>query len=203
MSAVGINGRNRQQLRVAHQIKIGPAISWQSASWAFAIVPRGKQVNDTFAVAAMIGAITGRRAHDGILIYAADSAIDLSAPAIILNINAAVRSAATERILLICQQYSAILIEYLEARHFDFRRNANAALAIDRFGDIAFKHFVPDIQSIIEHRNRDAFAADSLFPHRQYIEINTRCTIKSRARRANLPGIIQMPLILKERVLRK
>src|SRR5260364_46206 len=83
MSAVGINGRNRQQLRVAHQIKIGPAISWQSASWAFAIVPRGKQVNDTFAVAAMIGAITGRRAHHGILIYAADSAIDLSAPAII------------------------------------------------------------------------------------------------------------------------
>src|SRR5260364_332182 len=81
--AVGINGRNRQQLRVAHQIKIGPAISWQSASWAFAIVPRGKQVNDTFAVAAMIGAITGRRAHHGILIYAADSAIDLSAPAII------------------------------------------------------------------------------------------------------------------------
>src|SRR5260364_394879 len=79
MSAVGINGRNRQQLRVAHQIKIGPAISWQSASWAFAIVPRGKQVNDTFAVAAMIGAITGRRAHHGILIYAADSAIDLSA----------------------------------------------------------------------------------------------------------------------------
>src|SRR5260364_136174 len=106
MSAVGINGRNRQQLRVAHQIKIGPAISWQSASWAFAIVPRGKQVNDTFAVAAMIGAITGR-------------------------------SAATERILLICQQYSAILIEYLEARHFDFRRNANAALAIDRCGNNA------------------------------------------------------------------
>src|SRR5260364_270851 len=123
MSAVGINGRNRQQLRVAHQIKIGPAISWQSASWAFAIVPRGKQVNDTFAVAAMIGAITGRRAHHGILIYAADSAIDLSA--------------ATERILLICQQYSAILIEYLEARHFDFRRNANAALAIDRCGNNA------------------------------------------------------------------